>query len=123
MKHFDRLALLLSLGAAFIALLLAVGEFISHRAPAPWVNCAGLLFQLSGIFQLEVSGLFSKLLEAYGNTSNHPFGAPSHITRKIIDNPDRPFATYVRNLLFFRVRTGFWLVVLGTALQLAAVWL
>jgi len=113
--------MVLSLCAGVVALFLAFSSLGSPHVDR-WVNSAGLLFTVSGVFQLEVSGLFSKLIDYYGNTEKFPFGPPSHITRQVSDEPDRPIATQLRNALFFRVRTGFWLIVAGTLLQLAAVW-
>jgi len=44
----------------------------------------------AGVVQLEVSGLFQKIMDVYGDEEKYPYGPPSHITRQIIDNPDRP---------------------------------
>lgn len=66
--------------------------------------------------------MFQKLVEFYGDEQKFPYGPPSHVTRQIIDNPDRPFTTWLRNLCFFNVSTGFWLIVVGTVVQVVAVW-
>jgi hypothetical protein len=87
-----------------------------------WLTSAGLMFDLAGIVQLEISGLFGRIIDEYDDEKKYPYGPPSHITRKIIDNPDRPVRTHLRNTLFFELRTGFRLIVLGCALQLAGVW-
>jgi hypothetical protein len=87
-----------------------------------WLTSAGLMFDLAGIVQLEISGLFGRIIDEYGDEQKYPYGPPSHITRKIIDNPDRPTRSHLRNALFFDLRTGFRLIVLGCALQLAGVW-
>jgi hypothetical protein len=47
---------------------------------------------------------------------------PPHITRQIIDSPERKFRNAVRNTSFFNVATGFWLIVVGTLMQFVAVW-
>ena len=80
------------------------------------------MFDLAGIVQLEISGLFERIIDKYGDVEKYPSGPPSHITRKIIDNPDTPIRTYVRNLPFYELKTGFRLIVIGCALQLAGVW-
>mgnify|MGYP003627763462 CR=1 FL=1 len=38
-------------------------------------------------------------MDEYGSENEFPYGSPSYITRQIIDNPDRPFSTWVRNIL------------------------
>ena len=87
------------------------------------LSSAGLLFDVVGIVQLELSGLFDDTFKQYSGEENFPGGPPSNITRQIIDNPDTPIRTWVRNSLFFERRTGFYLIVLGFYFQLAGVWL
>ena len=84
---------------------------------------AGLLATLTGVVQLEVVGLFTKLFDRYGDDVNYPYGPPSHITREIIDNPDTPVRTWLRTYAFFKPATGFWFIVIGTLMQVFAVWL
>jgi hypothetical protein len=84
-----------------------------------WLSSAGLMFDLAGIVQLEISGLFERYLDKYGDEHGGP---PSPIMRRIIDNPDTPIRTYLRNLLFFDLKTGFRLIVLGCTVQLIGVW-
>jgi hypothetical protein len=76
----------------------------------------------NGQSPVEVSGLFKKIMEVYGDEEKYPYGPPSYITRQIIDNPDRPARTWLRNVSFFDIRTGFWLIVGGTLVQVVAVW-
>jgi hypothetical protein len=78
---------------------------------------------MSGVVQLEVSGLIDKLIQHFGDDTRYPYGPPSSITREIIDNPDTPVRTGLRNMLFFNMKTGFWLILTGTALQVVGVWL
>ena len=82
----------------------------------------GLFSTAAGLVQLEVSGFFEKIMEKYGDEKKYPGGPPSIITRQIIDNPDTPVRTWLRNICFFKARTGFWLIVLGTIIQIPAVW-
>ena len=82
---------------------------------------AGLL-QLAGLFQLEVSGLFSRVIDHYSDEAEYPYGPPSNVTRRIIDDPDKPIEMAVRNALYFRPRTGFWLIAAGTMIQTILIW-
>lgn len=123
-KRYERFAfvvlLLLTAGAATLGVYCVI---YSWSNSAKWVGTAGLLATVTGVVQLEVSGLFEKLVRQYGNAEKYPYGPPSHITREIIANPDTPIRTWVRGMCFFNLRTGFWLIVLGTLAQVAAVWL
>jgi hypothetical protein len=87
-----------------------------------WLSSAGLMFDLAGIVQLEISGLFERIINKYGDEEKYPGGPPSHITRRIIDDPDKPIRSYLHNLLFFELKTGFRLIVIGCVFQLAGVW-
>lgn len=98
--------------------LLMAGVICFFIAPfsavhSKWVESAGLIFDIAGVVQLEISGLFEHYLEKYGDVGKYPYGPPSHITRQIIDNPDTPIRTWIRNTAFFEKRTGFWLLVIG----------
>jgi hypothetical protein len=95
----------------------------SHITIAKLVGSSGLFLDIAGIIQLEVSGAFGELIDKYGNVGDYPYGPPSHITRQIIDNPDTPIRTGIRNALFFEHRTGIWLLIAGFVLQLSAVWI
>lgn len=122
-KRYERFAfvvlLLLTVCAGTLGAYCAIVGFSNG---AKWLGTAGLLATVTGVVQLEVSGLFEKLLTHYGDAEKYPYGPPSYITREIIDNPDRPFLTWLRNTCYFDARTGFWLIVLGTMTQVLAVW-
>lgn len=124
LKRHERLAfvvlLLLTLGASAMGLCALLAALPSA---GKWIASAGLLATVTGVVQLEVSGLFEKIMERYEDTEKYPYGPPSRITREIIDNPDRPFAMWLRNICFFNVSTGVWLIVIGTLTQVVAVWL
>ena len=86
-------------------------------------STTGLLAALAGFIQLEVSGLFDRIIKEYTNNRKYHSGPPSYMTREIIDNPDRPILTSIRNTLFFNYYTGFYLIVGGMAFQVIGVWL
>jgi hypothetical protein len=123
MKNFDRAAFtVLFLATLMAALLAASWLWIGDHIWVKWLGSAGLLATVAGVVQLEVSGFFDKIMNEYRDSEKYPYGPPSRITRQIIDNPDTPIRTWLRNVMFFRVRTGFWLIVLGTLVQVVAVW-
>jgi hypothetical protein len=95
----------------------------THITVAKLVGSAGLFLDIAGIIQLELSGAFERLVDEYGNVEKYPGGPPSRITRQIIDDPDAPFRTALRNFLFFEHRAGIWLLVAGFVLQLSSVWI
>src|SRR5450830_384301 len=107
-------------------LLLAAGLWSvvnSIKYAGKLISSAGLVAALAGLIQLEVSGFFSSLIEKFENEEEYPYGPPSYVTREIIGNPDHPIRTRILGLAFFEVRTGFWLIVVGTLLQLLGTWL
>lgn len=118
MKLLERIASVLCLLAAGVCL---AAPLLGGGALSKWLNASGLLLTLAGLFQLEISQLVSRWLEGYSDVDKYPFGPPSHAARHLIDNPDAPVRTFARNVYFFRVKTGFWLIVAGTLLQLIAV--
>ena len=111
----------------FFAALLATGLacliLATVTQPERLVSSSSVLIGLAGIVQLEISGLFEQWLEKYGDEEKYPYGPPSRITRQIIDNPDRPIWTWLRNTALFEKRTGFELIVLGCVLQLISIWI
>lgn len=84
---------------------------------------AGLLATVTGLVQLEMAGLFEEFVSPYLNEEEYPYGPPSNITREIIHNPDAPISATIRDWVYFYPRTGFWLIVAGTAIQIVAVWI
>ena len=115
----------------FIALLaatVATGALGIYCVFAGWSNAArllatsGLLATAAGVVQLEISGLFAKIHEEYANEEKYPYGPPSRITREIIYNPDTPVREWFRGYAFFYVPTGFWLIIVGTFVQVLAAW-
>ncbi|UPK31251.1 hypothetical protein [Bradyrhizobium sp. 195] len=106
--------------AAVICLLIGFG--FAADARGKWINSAGLLFDVSGVIQLHISGLFEDILRHFGDEEKFPYGPPSNITRKIIDNPDVPVRMWLRNNLFFEATTAFYLLLAGFVFQLIGTW-
>jgi hypothetical protein len=96
---------------------------------AKWCVTAGLIFDIAGIVQFEISGLFTKIFDywaqKYGDEKKYPSGPPSHITRQLIEmaDPDQPVRTWFKNTFYCGHYAGFWLLVAGFAFQLMANWL
>jgi len=108
---------IMAIGAGFASLVLC--KSYSGKC----FSTAGLLAALAGFIQLDVSGFFDVVMREYDNAKKYNFGPPSYITREIIDNPDEPIRTALRNALFFNRHTGFYLIVGGTVLQVIGNWL
>jgi hypothetical protein len=85
---------------------------------AKWLAASGLSLTLAGV----VRGLFERIFNRYRDIDKYPYGPPSNIAREIIDNPETPIRSWLRTTCYFELRTGFWLIVLGTILQIWAVW-
>ena len=65
----------------------------------------------------------NSILNKYSDEGEYPYGPPSHITRRITDDPDTSIRSALYNHLFSEHRTGFMLIVIGFAFQLLGVWL
>jgi hypothetical protein len=107
--------------------LLLLGGILSvamaiHGPTGRWLTSAGLLFDIAGIVQLEISGWFDEIIREYGDVEKYPHGPPSRITREIIDDPDRKVRTWFRNKFFFERRTGFQLLLAGFVFQYLGDW-
>lgn len=122
-KRNERKAFIVLLGATVTAFLLGFYCLLTN-----WSNggkllaTSGLLSTIAGLVQLEISGLFKRIFDEYNDEKKYPYGPPSYITREIIDNPDTPIRTSIRNYVYFNTSTGFWLIVFGTLVQIAATW-
>lgn len=107
-------------------LLAAVGAVVAafFGSTATWLTRAGLLLDIAGILQLEVSNWLNNALDVYGDAEKYPCGPPSSFTRQesIIDDPDAPWATRWKIALFGDMRMGLYLILAGCVLQLVGTW-
>src|SRR3984893_8233954 len=120
--RFEYRVLLIILLILAVACLVVGWFFAGVGFRGKWANSAGLMFDVSGVIQLHISGLFDKIIDKYGDAEKYPFGPPSHITRKIIDDPDRPIWMWIRTFLFLESTTGFYLLLVWLAFQLMGTW-
>ncbi len=82
----------------------------------------GLLLTIAGIMQLEVTDFFRDIFDEYNDETKYPGGPPSSIARRVIDNPDTPNANMIESILFYQRKTGVYFLIVGSALQIVAVW-
>ena len=102
-----------------IVLTLGAAKFFGfYQSTKNYLVIAGMLFQLTGLYQIEVSGFFDRIYEKYSDEEKYPYGPPSHVTRTIIDDVDHPRLTWVSNYFFRNTKFGFNLIVVGTILQI-----
>ncbi|SRR5258708_3811635 len=120
--RFEYRILLIILLISAVTCLFIGGLYATPAVRGKWINSAGLLFDVGGVVQLHISGLFDQIIEQYGDEEKYPYGPPSHITRRIIDNPDEPVRMWLRTFLFFDGNTGFYLLLAGFAFQLVGTW-
>jgi hypothetical protein len=113
--------MLLLLIAALGCLVIGFG-FAAPDLRGKWVNSAGLLLDVGGVVQLHISGLFDEIISEYGDETKYPFGPPSNITRRIIDDPEAPVRSWLGSFLFLQKNTGFYLLLVGFAFQLLGTW-
>lgn len=123
MKKYDKTALVL---LSIINLILLLGSISSlyfyPHLTGKLFSTLGLLLTIMGLIQIEVSGFFDKLLKSHLDTSKPSFDPPSYIAREIVWNPDTPIRSTLKSYLFFTPITGFWIIILGTIIQIIGIW-
>ena len=70
-------------------------------APARWAGTVAGIAVCAAFFQFLTTKWIAAVVEEFDNIEKYPYGPPSYITRSIIDNPDAPIQSAVRNFLFF----------------------
>ena len=119
----DRLVLLLVLAIGATLFACSVFGYASGRIPGQkLLNSSSVALGLASILQLRVSGWFDAVISEFGDESKYPYGPPSYITRHIIDDPDHPFRTEVRNYAFFDANFGAHLAIVSLLLAMFAIW-
>ena len=111
------LACLLSFVAAIIGLF-----FFSNWPVAKLFRTASGLSALTSFYQLKLSGWLEKTFQTYSDVKEYPFGPPSAIVRKIIDDPEHPTLAAIRNAFFFDPNTGAKFAVAAISIGILATW-
>ena len=70
-------------------------------APARWAGTVAGLAVCAAFYQFITTRWFAAVMEHFDDVEAYPSGPPSHITRSIIDNPDAPVQSAIRNFLFY----------------------
>lgn len=70
-------------------------------APARWAGTVAGLAVCAAFYQFITTRWFAAVMEHFDDVEAYPYGPPSHITRSIIDNPDAPVQSAIRNFLFY----------------------
>ncbi len=117
-KSAERLALIVILAGAVASLLLCERLELSRC-----MNSAGILFDLAGIVQLRITGLFSTLVRDYFDKMTMTGAPPPRNGDKPPLVMARDASNWLRRQIFVRPRTGYIFVLAGFLLQWVAVWL
>ncbi|NJM35238.1 MAG: hypothetical protein HC850_11585 [Rhodomicrobium sp.] len=116
-NNLERLALL----AIIVGSLVCLG-LTGRYPPDKTFNSAGVMFDMAGVVQLHLAGLFSTLVRDYFDKMTLiGGGAPINGRMRAIRARDAQF--WLRRQLFVNPRTGYILILGGFALQWVAVWL
>lgn len=85
-----------------------------------WLNRAGLIADIAGLVQLEVSGFFDQLAKIAFDLDEQGENIPSRYVREIIDTPEEDQTTLGRLDEFLKrsPKAGVLLIGVGCALQL-----
>jgi hypothetical protein len=90
-----------------------------------WLNSAGLVLDLTGIVQLEISGFFETIANAAMEHHERTGLVPSRFAREIVDTPEEFQTTLGRfeEWLKRSPKAGVVFFALGCLLQLIATWM
>jgi hypothetical protein len=85
-----------------------------------WLNRAGLIADIAGLVQLEISGFFDELAKIAFDLDAHGENIPSRYVREIIDTPEEDQTTLGRLDEFLKrsPKAGVLLIGIGCTLQL-----
>lgn len=108
----------------FATVALSIWGGIVSGNYALWQTTAGLLLDVTGLVQLDISGLFKSQLDYYqDNEKDYPLGPPSVIMRELMEEDHSiPAFAWVKRKLFMEPHTGFIIILVGCLLQLAGAW-
>jgi len=107
----------------FLIVSISLLFFAAFTLSSKLFETSSVLFAVTGLIQLELTGFFDIILKDISDTKKYPKGPPSSITREIIDNPDRPCFTYLKCLLFYKRKFGLTLLFVSSFIQLVSIWL
>ena len=110
-RHWFVYTLLVAVAMCFV--------FSAFGYTSKWVTTAGLLLDVTGLVQLDISGLFSRTLDHYKDEEKYPYGPPSSIMREVMKEDASP----ITRALFMEPRVGFIIIVCGCFVQLVGSWL
>jgi hypothetical protein len=112
------------IAAILVACACIIGVIFADNA-VPLLATAGILFEIAGLLQLELSGLFDLTLKRYADIEKYPGGPPSPVTRQLekFGNSYSPIRRTVFRALLFNLKTGLYFILGGLFLQIVAVWL
>lgn len=80
--------------------------------PQRWAATVSGLSVCAAFFQYATTSWLTEVKEVFGDAQRFPYGPPSHIARKIMEDPDRPIWSSVKHYVFydpaFAVALAFW---------------
>jgi hypothetical protein len=114
---------LLLLGAVAVFVLAFAGLFFENLPAKKLMSTASALMGMASVIQLRFSGWFDRVMTTYTDDSKFPLGPPSEITRQIIDHPDFPLQSWLRDALFYDPHTGATIAIVGLSAAIIGAWL
>lgn len=122
MKRPQKITYLILLFLGFITFCIGIyGLFYGEEYAGKLLNISSSIVALSALLQLYISSYFSNALEKFLDVKKYPYGPPSYFTRETIDNPDKPFGSLIRSIIYFDTFTGAYiLATMSIVIQLFA---